>query len=214
MKSNPGPKMKLEIETKFDVPLETSQEEVAEEIKGLLLAEGWEIISERSDKKNLLYYDTPEMSFHKEGETLRRVSPFDPKKFPGCARYDFKQGRGQLRLEGKAWSKIPLDEEEIIYVMGLGKKVEKIRPIAEVHISPWFLDLEKGKDSAELKVDTCSYRGKDLFRELELELKSGDAGELFRTSELLSKRLKLKYLTQQKYSRVVDALGGYDAFRE
>lgn len=203
------PVSEIEIETKLDAPFYEEQI-IINECKKVLEKEGWEILGERNDKKSLLYYDSSDLKLHREGATLRRVTPFNPKKFPGRVRYDFKQGRGQLRVESKGWSNELLEEDEIVGLLGLENRVKEIKPIVKVRITPRFLDIEKeeGNMGIELKFDTCLYYGKPLFRELELELKKGEPSELYRTSDLLARHFGFKTLTQQKYSRVVEMLQG------
>lgn len=206
MKHQHNPRMQIEIETKLDVPLSLPDLKVISDVKHLLNKECWEIINERADEKDLCYYDSPDLKLHNEGSTLRRVTPFDIERYPGRVRYDFKQGKGELRLEAKGWSSDVLRSEEIISLLALEKRVNQIRPIVQVHITPLFLDIQKGDLEAELKLDTCSYQGKPLFRELEIELKNGDPSELYKTSDLISDQFGFRYLHQQKYSRVIDIL--------
>jgi hypothetical protein len=215
MKSNHKIHSEIEIETKLDAHMHYSDQVVIEETKNILEREGWEIMNEHADEKDLLYYDTSDLQFHKEGATLRQVTPFCPKKFPGTVRYDFKQGKGEIRLEAKGWSSEALSEDEIISLLCLENRVNRIKPIAQVHITPKFLDLEKWdkrsgevKVSAELKLDTCMYYGRPLFRELELELKKGNPSEIYKVSRLLSEYFDFPIINTQKYSRVVNLLSG------
>lgn len=201
----------IEIETKLDVPLYHNDKFIIDQAKKVLEKEGWEIMDEREDEKDILYYDTKEFKLHHQGATLRRVTPFDHKKFPGSVRYDFKQGRGELRLEAKAWSSEVLPEDEILSLLCLENRLDRITPIVQVHITPKFLDIEKysnGKTqvSAELKLDTCFYKERALFRELEVELKTGDPKEIYELTNEISKYFGFSPINQQKYSRVLEVL--------
>ena len=205
--SNGNYQEESEIETKLDVSLHEEMEGLTKKIRSVIQREKWEIVNERKDEKEILYYDTSSLQLHNNGATLRKVTPFDQKVFPGSFRYDFKQGKERSRIEAKGWSSTPLKELEILSLLGLENKIGKIRPIVGIHINPFFLDLKKGEVEAELKVDTCTYRLRPLFHELEIELKKGDPQQIYDVTATISRELRFPYLSQQKYSRVIDLLG-------
>ncbi len=200
-------KEEKEIETKLDVPLQIDKEKIIAGIERLLVQQGWEVLGVRGEEKELLYYDTPTFSLYDEGSTLRRVMPFDPSKFPGSVRYDFKQGFGQNRTEVKYWTDKTLGGKEILQALDLIDDYSKIVSVAHVVITPRLWDIRKGNTALELKLDSCWIDGGVRFRELELELKEGDQSQVYGFCEVIAKKLGLTYRTQQKYSRVVEELG-------
>ena len=200
-----GP-LEQEIETKLDVPLSVKPDEILGKLEEILKQEGWEIILSRNDEKELLYYDTPDFSFYWEGSTLRRVTPFDPSKFKGSVRYDFKQGKQESRTEIKYWSDRILKPSEIVDALQIDAKYPRISSVAMVLITPEFREIRKNGTDIELKLDTCWIDGEDKFRELELELKQGNSANIKNLSDKIAQRLNLGYLHQQKYSRVVEVM--------
>ena len=196
-----------EIETKLDVPLNEKSDVILGKLEGILKQEGWEIMLSRNDEKELLYYDTPDFSLYFEGSTLRRVTPFDPSKFKGSVRYDFKQGNGEKRTEIKYWSNRILNPSEIVDALQISKDYPKISSVAMVLITPEFREIRKNGTDIELKLDTCWIDGEDKFRELELELKHGNPLDVKNLSDKIAQSLGLNYLHQQKYGRVVEVMG-------
>ncbi len=208
MSLQPSSEFEKEIETKLDVPLAVELNKIKEDIRSSLGKQGWRVTHERGDEKDLLYYDTIGLDFYQNGKTLRRVTPFEMGKFPGTIRYDFKQGKGDEREEHKEWSTRSLRGYELHSLLGLPSEIGKIHPQFLVHIAPWFLDIERGENSIELKLDSCRYHGKELFRELELELKCGNSQGLYSITETLSTQFGFPILHKQKYSRARDAILG------
>jgi len=193
-----------EIETKLHIPDNIYEKEFLRGLEELILNEKWVIVARKKDKRKLTYYDTPELEMHKQRATIR-VSEYDPSKNPGRFRYDFKTGSIEERKEAKYWTERLLEPPEIITMLGLN--VKALRPIVNVTGYPILMDIEKQGTILEVKFDTCKIGWGLSFRELELELKEGNASEIEILVDKIQSKFKLERGYEQKYSRVVRMLG-------
>lgn len=193
-----------EVETKFELPESINEEELINRLKEIFLEESWKVSSDRSDRRNYLYYDTPDFEVYKRGETIRRVGGFDTKKERGGFRYDYKTGPMDCRLEKKYWNERVLGSDEII--KGLSLPFKQIVPVAPVETYHRLLDIKKDKPLTliEVKFDDYNLFGGDSLKELELEVIFGDEKPLQDLSTKLEKRLGLNRTEKQKYTRIVD----------
>ena len=75
-----------EIESKFDIPNKVSDKTVMDELERLSKLHGFILQEWKIEHRKFLYYDTPSFDLYKKGETIRRVSGFDPKDSRGLFR--------------------------------------------------------------------------------------------------------------------------------
>lgn len=174
-----------EMELKFFLTTEQDLVHLGTIILDYIEENQWFVLSDENVVKEIIYYDTPDYRFAKEGSTLRRVK--DPKRFNTSKRYryDFKRGEGDSRIERTSWQSRALDVRqlrEIFYIQESikesGRALKKSRKIT---FSPVNIDDygKEGSFQVETSIDEIiNIDSITVLKELEFELKKGDPGIL------------------------------------
>lgn len=202
-------KMEKEIEFKFNVPKEFENEEFLFSLKHILNSEGYIVEKPEILTRRFSYYDTPDLDLHKIGGTLRLVEGFDSVRYKCKYRYDFKFGPLNNRVEGNLWNNQLLDVNKIFLEerAGIGLR-KKVRRVAIATMINYKGHLRKGRFVAEYTLDHVTVIEAGSFREMEIELKEGRKEDLNKLSEVVQNRFNLERITKQKYSRIIEMIGG------
>lgn len=192
-----------ELELKFALPLNTDLKEIGAAVLQYIDNKGWKVILDENVVKEVIYYDTGDYKFAREGSTLRRVK--NPKTFNKNKkyRYDFKRGEGSNRIERTSWQSQALDMhalKEIFYIQDSikesGRALKRSRKIT-------FSPGNDGDFTVEASVDEMiNLDDITVLKELEFELKKGNPAIL---DELRMDFVEKGYNfhTTQKYTQLI-----------
>jgi hypothetical protein len=193
-----------EVEVKFSLSDETDEVSLVETLKEIFSRNSWNVTSDRTDRRNFLYYDTPDLEVYKKSETIRRVGGFDIRIHRGGFRYDYKSGPMECRLEAKCWDDRVLDPKDICKLLDL--PYQNIQPTAPAETLHRFLYIEKDGTKIEVKLDNYDLFNGLFLRELELEIMQGQEQDLRDLCGELQKRLALVQSNKQKYSQIIELI--------
>ncbi|MAG61184.1 hypothetical protein CL619_05325 [archaeon] len=202
-------KMEKEIEVKFDVPIDRPLKDLWEECSGIVLSNRFNLVSSKDVTRRFDYFDTPDLEIYRKGETLRKISGFDPNEDRAVFRYDFKIGPIEDRYEVKHWTNRKFSIEKILDSFGLRKFYQHISTSASANTSHWKRQFALGSNLVEASLDIFNVAQGARFCELELELEQGDPDQLRRIADLVCDQLSLQTVNIQKYARVVESMPKY-----
>lgn len=200
-----------EVETKFDVPLETDESGFILAVANVFATNGWRLSRTNTEVPlQFQYYDTLELLLYSKGETIRRVSGLPESSGPkGTYRYDFKLGPINDRLERNHWSDQEYTPQEILDKVAEGCSYQLLIPSALANTKHLKMYFERRGTTIESTHDLFKVQDGTPFKELELELKTGSVHDLKEISEQVSTVLGLRRITIQKYNRVIEGMPRY-----
>jgi len=204
--------MEQEIETKFDVPSEVSEKELLPKLEKIIEEQKYLCVSRTQETRHFQYYDTPDLDLYQRGETLRKVSGFNPKKHPALFRYDLKIGQLDNRYEDNKWLNKELSPEQLRDLFHLAAIYANLSPSAAASTSHFKINIQRDNTKVEVSLDYFAVEEGTPFCELELELKAGNQTNLFDFSQRVQEELRLTPLDKQKYSRVIESMRKYKLF--
>jgi len=198
--------MKQEIEKKFDVPLTLPDAKIILGIGACAQRCGFEVGVWETVTRRFVYYDTPELNFYERGETVRRISGFDPSKVKGRYRYDYKTGTLDERFERELWWNKKLKNSDIAQRLALPEKYKNIDKNALANTTHTRAKLTMGEVLIHATIDYFDVQEGFQFRELELELRKGSKEHLNALDEAVMNIMNLKHENRQKYTRIIDTI--------
>jgi inorganic triphosphatase YgiF len=159
------------------------------------------------------YFDTPKLLLRKNGVSLR-VRQAGKKRVQ-----TIKTANGGISLSRGEWEhKLHSDEPDLRAARGTalepllsGKLKRNLEPIFATHVQRTLLPLRSGNSRIELALDEGHVRAgqkSSPLAEVELELKSGKASDLFKTARVVAGlapvKLALKSKSEQGYDLIAD----------
>lgn len=202
--------MYREIEIKYDVPLNMSEEKILEKFTWLLVEEKFTRTKCEKVNRTYTYFDTRDWLIYQRGETIRQVEGFNKNwNGKGKFRYDYKKGTLAERYEKNIWRNERLTTSQILEELGLAKIYRSIQEVAIVDTVHHKATFVKGKITLEAKVDYFCVRGGGRFKEIEVELAKDSAKQYQKALEdigqrILKQQLGLEQMHKQKYARVLE----------
>lgn len=204
--------LEQEVETKFDVPFETDESKLILAVANIFAANRWRLSRTNFETLQFQYYDTPELLAYSHGETIRRISGFPNSSQPkGTYRYDFKLGPIDKRFERNHWSDQLYTPQEILEKVANECPYQDIIPSAFANTKHLKIYFERKGTTIESTHDLFKVQEGIFFKELELELKTGNQEDLEEISEQVRGELGLIVINTQKYNRVVEGMPAYAA---
>lgn len=200
--------MDREIESKFNIPNKVSDKTIMDELKRIAEIYSFIMTEWKIEHRKFLYYDTPSFDLYKKGETIRRVSGFDPKDSRGLFRYDLKKGPIEDRYESNYWSNKELSAEQVINIFR-AYEYSKIILVASANTEHYKAMLHKSGTILEASLDLFDVEEGSSFRELEIEFKEGNCELLRNLSYDVKFEIGLKSSNKQKYARVIESMQKY-----
>ena len=199
--------MKREIEVKFDMPIHIPEIDILSGIEDIASRHGLAVQPWETVRREFVYYDTTKLNYYQREETVRRVSGFDLAKSKGVYRYDYKSGTLEDRWEEVVWSNKELTLIEIAQQLTLPEKYAGITISALARTTHTRTKLTDDKTILQATIDYFDVQKGIPFRELEIELESGEEKQLHSVSHTLAHVLNLKRVHKQKYARVLESKG-------
>jgi inorganic triphosphatase YgiF len=159
------------------------------------------------------YFDTPKLLLRKNGVSLR-VRQAGKKRVQ-----TIKTANGGISLSRGEWEhKLQSDEPDLRAARGTalepllsGKLKRNLEPIFATHVQRTLLPLRSGNSRIELALDEGHVRAGQKtspLAEVELELKSGKASDLFKTARVVAGlapvKLALKSKSEHGYDLIAD----------
>jgi len=191
-----------EIEIKFSWPEQIDESEIIEGFRKTIEKQSWKVLSEKTNRRNYIYYDTSQFEIYRANETLRRVGGFDKKRNRSGFSYDYKTGPLDCRLITKYWCNEILSSREIIENLSL--PFQEVVPTIPAETYHRILSIEKNQNLLEVKFDNFYLFDGIGFGELEIEILSGKEKFLQELAIELQLKLGLLRVREQKYIRAVN----------
>jgi inorganic triphosphatase YgiF len=203
--------LEREIEIKFDIPWNYNEVEFMFNVANIIAATGWNLTGANVESSlQFQYYDTSQLDVYQAGDTIRRVSGFPESSNPEAIyRYDFKVGPIDDRYEVNLWSNELLSNEDISQGIREHCNYDQIMPSAFANTRHLKLFFSLTGTYIEVTHDIFSVTEGSNFKELEIELKSGDPRELCKIAGLVRDETGLLSIDKQKYDRAIEGISGY-----
>lgn len=192
-----------EIEIKYNLPQDSSIDEIANEVYEYIKKMNWKILAECELKRIFHYYDTESYAHLEQGNTLRMVELFDQEVDKGNIRIDYKTGDLEYRIENNFWKNEKISPKEIKNLFNLEEKISEVKICKTKHKKIEFMN-QYCTFIVEAAIDHFfDIEGNLLLKELEFELKKGDPSIIPQVAKYWDK-FKYPREYQQKYTKIMN----------
>ncbi len=208
--SNELLEVEREVESKFDVPLNTDKAHLMLEVGDMAAKQLWTLVGCRYEVLVFQFFDTTNFDAYRNGDTIRCVGGFRPASSPKAAyRYDFKVGPLDNRIEKKLWDDRVYTPSELVSAVQLPEPYTTIAESALANTNHLKMFFEKEGTRIEVTQDIFSVKEGNNFRELEIELQKGNPEPWRDLSEKVRTEIGLQPVHIQKYARVIESMPKY-----